>query len=67
MSQQEIGTCSICDIAKVAVTRKYYYYNIKCTCCNNLDSPHFEIVYHCATCIPKPPLIIKAHVLPINA
>lgn len=66
MSEKEIGTCSICDAVQVPVSRKYYYYNIKCMCCNDIDSAHFEICYHCEFCVPKPPSTIKVNIKPIS-
>ena len=54
----EIRKCSICGKNHIQVNRKYYYYKINCECCGakhkNINV-HFEIVYHCSSCIPKPP------------
>lgn len=54
MSDCESGTCDICNKESI-LDRKYYYYDIKCDCCNNKDSDHFEIVKYCSECIPRPP------------
>lgn len=55
MDAREKGTCSVCKKEKVHVNRKYYYYDIECLCCNEIDDDHFEIVYHCNICEPAPP------------
>lgn len=48
----EVGTCDICEVSGVMLSRQYYNYDIKCDCC----SPnHFEIVHYCNTCTPKAP------------
>jgi hypothetical protein len=45
------GKCNMCG-KRAQLTRKYYHYDIKCEC----HSPkHFEIVWHCKNCTPKPP------------
>lgn len=51
----EKGRCTICG--KVGhLDRKYYYYHdIKCSCCNKKTNGHFEIIWYCSTCEPKPP------------
>lgn len=59
----EIATCSICGNI-TNVTRHYYYYDIKCDCCNNREDNHFEIVWHCANCKPVPPRSIKVWIKP---
>jgi len=52
MSNSEQGTCQVCGKENNGIQRTYYYYGIKCEC----HSPeHFEIVYHCNTCVPNPP------------
>jgi len=51
MGEQEFSKCNICG-QHIHVNRKYYYYNVKCECCNGL---HFEIVKHCINCKPKSP------------
>ena len=52
----EKGKCDICG-KEANIKRKYYYYNIECDC----HSPkHFEIVYHCKDCVPRPPYETKA-------
>jgi len=51
----EYGKCDVCRNDNF-ITRKYYYYNIKCEC----HSPqHFDIVYHCSDCEPIPPKTTK--------
>jgi hypothetical protein len=51
MGEIEVGVCDICGQSS-ELSRKYYYYDIKCEC----HSPeHFEIVRHCSRCEPKPP------------
>jgi len=54
----ELGRCSICGKDR-PVSRKYYYYDIKCECCNGKDDDHFEIVWHCNLCKPVPPEIVS--------
>lgn len=65
MGEQEINICSGCKQEDV-VSRKYFYYDIKCDCCNSKDDPHFEIVYYCRSCIPFPPKEINVHIKPIK-
>jgi len=60
----EVGHCDICKTPRVHIGRKYYRYDIKCTCCNGKDDDHFEIVYYCKNCEPQPPRMIHAHVKP---
>lgn len=63
MGEVMIGKCEICGKENVELTRKYYYYDIKCEC----HSPkHFVIVEHCKDCIPKPPKKITVEIKPIN-
>lgn len=62
----EAGKCDICGQEVVGLARKYYYYDVKCECCNKESDPHFEIVYHCSNCQPKPPKQIKAWLQPIG-
>lgn len=50
----EHDTCDICW-TEGPVSRKYYHYDIKCSCCNNQTDDHFEIVKYCKNCKPKPP------------
>jgi hypothetical protein len=51
----EFGKCEICGKMKV-LQRTYFNYNIKCEC----HSPnHFELVIHCADCIPTEPVETK--------
>lgn len=62
----EVGTCSVCKKEKVPVNRKYYYYDIECLCCNRVDDDHFEIVYHCTNCEPKPPRKVSCSLNPLE-
>lgn len=48
----ESGKCSCCGNLAI-VNRKYYHYDIKCDCCNGDE--HFEIIYYCENCEPRPP------------
>lgn len=59
MGDIEFGKCDVCGEDKT-LSRKYYYYDVKCDCCNRKDSPHFEIVRYCSNCEPKPPKRISA-------
>lgn len=61
----ESNKCSVCGQVGI-VNRTYYYYPIKCNCCNNKDDTHFEIVYTCEDCIPKPTRVIKVVIEPIS-
>lgn len=61
----EVDKCDIC-LQVTYVTRKYYYYNIKCDCCNDKDSPHFEIVKYCKNCIPKSKNKITVYIDPMT-
>lgn len=61
----EYGNCDVCN-TQSSLQRKYYRYDIKCDCCNSKDSPHFEIVRHCATCEPKPPRRISVVLKPLS-
>lgn len=65
MGDIEQGTCDICKQDK-PLQRKYYYYDIKCECCRTEEGQHFEIVFHCNDCIPKPPLRVKVSLTPIR-
>lgn len=65
MSTIEFGTCDICK-AEAPVYRKYYYYDIKCSCCNGADDPHFEIVRTCGDCDPKPPRRVSVSMDPME-
>jgi len=65
MGEQEVNICSGCKQEDV-VSRKYFYYDIKCDCCNSKDDPHFEIVYYCRSCVPFPPKEINVHIKPIK-
>jgi serine/threonine protein phosphatase 1 len=65
MGESEFGKCNICN-QDTSLSRKYYYYDIKCECCNSENDPHFEIVHHCIHCKPKPPRVVKATLNPIQ-
>ena len=66
MGNVEIETCSVCDKKDVPILRKYYYYDIKCDCCNGATDNHFEIVRHCNQCAPKPPRMATVMIKPLN-
>lgn len=53
----ESGLCSICKKPKI-LQRKYYHFDIKCECCGG--DTHFEIVWHCESCIPIVPKYTRA-------
>jgi len=63
MSDVEYGKCDICGNDNI-LSRKYYYYDIKCDCCNSKDDNHFEIVKYCNKCKPKPPQKITVYIQP---
>ena len=65
MGDVEFGKCDICGM-ETQLSRKYYRYDIKCTCCNSENDPHFEIVKYCHNCEPRPPRSIKAWVKPMT-
>lgn len=65
MGEQESGTCETCQHFG-PISRKYYYYDVKCDCCGNVKNQHFEIVRHCEKCEPKSPEIIKVKMKPVN-
>ena len=55
MSVIEYGKCEVCGKEGV-LFRAYFHYGFKCQC----HSPeHFEIVRHCADCIPQRPTKTK--------
>ena len=63
--EMEYGSCDVCGAKDVAVSRKYYYYDIKCEC----HSPtHFEIVWYCEQCKDKvkPPIRTTIKIKPIG-
>lgn len=61
MNSYETGTCEVCGQQNVPVSRAYFYYGIQCEC----HSPeHFEIVFHCLACTPKPPTTTKVEMKP---
>lgn len=66
MGDTEIGTCDICLAMEVPLLRRYYYYPVKCECCNGKDDNHFEIVKHCSTCNPLPPKKVVLVIKPIK-
>jgi len=63
MGDIEESKCDICGEVS-HVSRKYYYYDIKCECCNGYNDNHFEIVRYCIYCEPKPPQTVKAWIKP---
>jgi len=65
MSDQEISQCDICG-TEAAVERKYYHYPITCDCCNGEKDNHFEIVYFCSKCTPKPPRLVTCEISPLD-
>lgn len=61
--EMEIGKCGMCQKENVPVSREYYRYGIKCEC----HSPnHFEIVFYCKNCTPKPPSKTTISIKPIK-
>lgn len=62
----EVNNCSQCEAKNVPVRRTYYYYPIKCKCCNNPNDPHFEMVYTCGNCRPVPPKTLSVGIDPID-
>jgi len=67
MANLELSKCDMCGTIAL-VSRRYYYYDIKCDCCdcyNDKRDNHFEITKHCSKCKPKPPNRISAVVAPI--
>jgi len=63
MGDVEYGKCDICGNDS-SLSRKYYYYDIKCDCCNSKDDNHFEYVSYCDKCEPKPPQKISVYIQP---
>jgi hypothetical protein len=63
MGESEYGKCDICEKDNY-LTRRYYKYPIKCDCCNSKQDDHFEIVYHCTECEPRPPRSVKVNIMP---
>jgi len=63
MGDAEYGKCDICGNDS-NLSREYYYYNIRCDCCNSKNDNHFEYVSYCAKCKPKPPEKITVHMQP---
>ena len=63
MNSCEYGKCDICGKDDY-LSRKYYYYNLKCDCClSGGKEEHFELIRYCKNCKPKPPKYIKALLL----
>ncbi len=62
----EVGICDVCKQERVPLSRKYYYYEVKCDCCNRKEDNHFQIVRYCSNCTPKPQPNITVHIKPIN-
>jgi hypothetical protein len=59
----EYGKCEYCGKTGV-LSRTYFHYDLKCEC----HSPnHFEIVYHCVSCLPKAPIRTTVYIKPVNA
>ncbi len=65
MGEIEHDKCDICNKI-TGLQRKYYYYDIKCDCCNDKNDNHFEIVRYCSKCTPSPPRYIKVYVKPLT-
>ena len=63
MGDIEFGKCDICG-KEGQLKRKYYYYDIDCTCCMTAEKMHFEIVRFCPDCTPRPPYMIQAMMTP---
>ena len=61
----EYNVCDVCG-KENSVQRKYYYYPIKCSCCNNRDSYHFEMVKYCSDCTCEPPYRISVVIKPLT-
>lgn len=47
-----IGKCDICGKEHVELKSQKYYYDLNCECC---EGNHYETVWYCDNCIPKPP------------
>lgn len=59
----EFGKCDSCG-NEAPIKRKYYYYDIECSCCSSKHKGknyHFEIKRHCANCEPSEPKTIKVY------
>lgn len=60
--EQEKGKCEVCG-KEGSILRTYFYYDLKCDC----HSPnHFEIVYHCVSCLPKAPIKTTVYLKPLD-
>jgi hypothetical protein len=60
----KLGTCDLCNVVfSVPLNKKYYIYDIECTCCT--QDEHVETVDHCNDCEPKPPSKVVCTVEPI--
>jgi len=66
MGDIEFGTCQMCGNT-AHLSRKYYHYDIKCTCCYNSDGHHFLYVAYCSNCEPKPPDQITVYISPLES
>ena len=59
--EQEFGKCPICG-REDSLDRTYFVYNIPCECCGckrDGKNMHFEMISHCANCVPDIPVTIK--------
>ena len=65
IGNKELGGCSICGEKNTIVSRKYYYYDIKCDCCRD---KHSEIVWYCDKCEDKvkPPKKVTVTIKPVG-
>lgn len=61
----ELGICDVCK-EQSQLSRKYYYYDVKCDCCGSKEGNHFQCVRHCANCEPKAPEKITIYLKPIK-
>lgn len=52
-----IGKCQICKTEPVELDSQKYYYDIDCSCCKG--DKHYETVWYCENCVPKPPETFK--------
>ena len=59
-----IGKCDVCKEANVYLARKYFRYDIDCSCCNS--NYHFISVNYCNNCEPKEPHEIRISLLTGN-
>lgn len=57
MNAQEFGMCEMCG-QLLPLERTYFYYDIHCQCCGCKEdgrNMHFELIKHCADCVPDIP------------